>query len=411
MTELNRWIRVAAVGAVVPLAACGDLLSVEAPGRISDEDLNTLNAFPALVAGMAWDLTNAYDATVLYTSTIASGELWHSGSYAITEEARGILVPEDMNGEWASMQQARWVAENGIERMRAVFEDAGRGDAFARSPLVAKAYLYAGLSNRLLGESVCSTAIDGGAEQPHTVHFSRAQEHFTRAIEIGQAAGSSEVVDAARAGRASVRAWQGDWAGAVTDAEAVPVDHVFEVIFNQENANDLWIETHARPEFTVWNTPLQAAPDDPRAPWIVVLLANGDTATGANGATPFFRQLKYAETGADVAATKGTEMLVLRAEAALRDNDIQGAFALLNEAREFHDMDALAAPTSIEAAWDVLQSERLATLWLEGRHFWDVRRFFEAGPSSPMYNPFLEGRDTCFPISENERRSNPNLGL
>jgi hypothetical protein len=410
MSTSNRWVRRAAIGALLPLAACGDILNVEAPGRIADESLNDLQAFPALVAGMSFDLTEAYDATVLYTLPIASGELWHSGSYSITEEARGVLKPEDMNDEWEEIQQARFVAEAGIERMREVFESAGQANRFATSPLVAQAYLYAGLANRLAGENFCSTAIDGGEEQPHAVHFSRAQEQFTRAIEIGEMSGKAgSVVDAAFAGRASVRAWQGDWAGAVQDAQRVPVDHRFDVVFNTENANDLWVETHQRPEFTVWNTPLQAHPDDPRAPWTVVLLANGDTATGANGSTPFFRQLKFPETGADVAATKGTEMLVLRAEAALRNNDIAGAFDLLNQARAFYKMEPLDAPASLEAAWDVLQHERLATLWLEGRHFWDVRRFFEAGPGSPMFNPFLEGRDKCIPISEEERKSNPNL--
>ena len=406
----NACVRIGALATLLPLMACGDILNVEAPGRIADENLNSLSAFPALVAGMSFDLTNAYDATVLYTLPIASGELFHSGSYSITDEASGVLLPEAMGGEWASMQQARWVAEQGIERMRMVFEDVGRPDEFDSSPLVAEAFLWAGLSNRLLGENLCSTVIDGGEEQPHTIHFGRAEGQFTRAIEIGQAAGEQDVVHAAYGGRASVRAWQGQWDAAVQDAQEVPIGFEWLVFFNVENANNLWVETHQRPEFSVWNTVFDNAPDDPRIPWDTVFTEAGAIAAGANGTTPFYQQNKYNETGDDVPAVKGTEMLVLRAEAALREGNIEQAFTMLNEARAFYGMDPLAVPATLEEAWDILQFERGATLWLEGRRFWDVRRWFEAGPDSPMYHSFLEGRDTCLPISEEERRSNPNLG-
>ncbi len=409
MNRLAKWTRIGALSALIPFAACSDILNVEAPGRIADENLNALSAFPALVAGMSADLSDAYDASVLYTHTIASGELFHSGSYAITDEARGVLNAEDMEDEWEEIQQARFVAEDGIERMQRVFGELGQADAFQSSPLVARAYLLAGLANRLAGETFCSTSINGGEEQPNTIHFGRAEEQFTRAIEIGQAAGVRDVVSAAYGGRASVLAWQDKWDAAVQDAQQVPVGFEYLVFFNPEDANDLYIETHQRPEFTVWGTPIEDHPDDPRVPFEIVRKNDGTVATGANGSTPFYKQMKYAEPGADVPAVKGTEMLVLRAEAALRTGDIAQAFNLLNEARAFYNMEPLTAPGTLEVAWEVLRFERLATLWLEGRHLWDVRRFFEAGPGSPMYDPFLEGRDTCLPISEEERKANPNL--
>jgi hypothetical protein len=358
---------------------------------------------------MSSDLSDAYDASVLFTVPIISGELFHSGSYGITEQARGIIRPEDVNNEWEEIQQARFVAENGIERMQRVFEEVGRGAAFESSPLVARAYLLAGLSNRTAGELFCSTAIDGGEEMPNEIHFERAEQQFTRAIEIGQAANVKNIVNAAYGGRASVRAWQGKWAAAVQDAQQVPVDAEYLVIFNNEDENGLFTETHRRPEFSVVNTPIEDHPNDPRVPFEIVKNADGSVATGANGSTPFYRQLKYTEPGSDVPAVKGTEMLVLRAEAALRDGDFAQMTSLLNEARAFFDMEPLSVPSSAEEAWDVLQYERLATLWLEGRYFWDVRRFFAAGPGSPMYVSFLEGRDKCIPISEEERKANPNL--
>jgi hypothetical protein len=398
-----------AAAALLPLGACDNLLDVESPGRIADEDLNDPEAILGIIAGMSGDLTEAFD-DILQTISVSAGELHHGGSYDLSEIPRGVIRPEDVDGEWEEMQQARWVAENGLERIQGVLEDAGRGASFNTSPLVARGFLLAGLANRTLGENVCSTVIDGGEEQPHTIHFQRAEEQFTRAIQIGQAAKNVEVVEAAFGGRASVRAWQGNWAGAVEDAKQVNPAIVYYAIFNTSDLrNDLAYETHNRPEYTVANTIFERHSNDPRIPWDTIFDRAGQIARGANGQDLFFQQNKYVTEGDDVPVVKGTEMLVLRAEAALRDNDIAQAFALLNEARAVYNMAPLPAPSSIREAWTTLHFERSATNWLEARRFWDLRRWHAAGEGSPMFHAFLEGRDKCIPISEEERKANPNL--
>ncbi len=411
MMSMSRCARYGLLVAGLPLAGCSGLLDVESPGRIADDDLNEVDAIPGLVIGMSSDLMEAYDAS-LDDISLAALELWHGGSYDYADIPRGIILPEDVNGEWAQMQQARWVAEQGIERIKAMPAFA---DEFNSSALVARAYLLAGFANRLLGENVCETAIDGGPREPHTVHFERAVEQFTTAITIGTAAEDDDIVTAAHAGRASAVAWLGDWDGAVNDAAEVPTDFVYFVLFGTEDDNDIHFETFNRPEYTVYLTEFMDHPDDPRAPWRTVFEADGDTAKGANGATPFLQQRKYEETGADVAAVKGTEMLVLRAEAELREGDIAAAIDLLNEARAFYEMDAIATPATLEEAWEILFYERGATTWLEGRRLWDLRRWYEE--TGPGHNDWRaekspsagQLRDVCFPISENELRSNPNL--
>ena len=149
-----------ALGLSVSFTACGKLFDVESPGRIADENLNQPDAAPGLVVGMSYDLASAMNGT-LQTLALASGELWHGGSYDFGDIPRGIIQPEDVNGDWASMMQARWVTEHGIERI-ASFTDPAQ---FAKSPLVARAYLLAGFANRLIGEAVCETVHDGGAAE------------------------------------------------------------------------------------------------------------------------------------------------------------------------------------------------------------------------------------------------------
>jgi hypothetical protein len=103
-------------------------------------------------------------------------------------------------------------------------------------------------------------------------------------------------------------------------------------------------------------------------------------------------------------------MLILRAEAALRQAtpDINAAFGLINQQRAFYNLAALPVPAALAEAWTTLQKERGAVTWLEARRLWDLRRWHaETGPS---HNSFLDNRDECIPISQEERQANPNLG-
>lgn len=409
LTIIARARRVALIAALAPAAACGEFLEVTNPGPIEDEALNDPDAVPGLVVGMSGDLSLVLDDIIMLNS-VAGDDLAHGGSY--TQPGlffRGIIEPEDVNYEWAASHRARWVAEQGVERIKSVL-----GDNYDASVHAARANMFAGFANRNLGENMCDAVIDKGPREDHAVHFSRAEAYFTEAIRIATAADNDEVLNASLAGRASVRAWQGNWAGAVADAAQVPTDFVFAAKYSDNSSrenNDLRGETHFRREYTVYSTPWANVFDDPRVPWDTIFDKSGAVAKGQDGKTPFFRQEKFTEIGSDIPLAKGTEMRILEAEAALRAGGLAGIprmVTLLDEARAFYGMGGVAVPTTLEAAWDLLQFERAATLWLEGRRFWDLRRFFEE--TGPAHIDFLEGRDSCIPISREELQSNPNLG-
>ncbi|HEX7119627.1 MAG TPA: RagB/SusD family nutrient uptake outer membrane protein [Longimicrobiales bacterium] len=410
---MNRYgtrFRAGALAAILPLAACSDFFDVQSPGTIPDENLNSRDAVESLVVGMSYDMASAMDGSLEFLS-LASGDLWDSGSYGYGEWARGIWDEDDINGEWATMHQARWVAEDGIRRIQAdptIMSE----EEFYSSPLIARAHVFAGIANRQLGENMCVAVIDGGPAQDRSVHFSRAESYFDTAIQIATAAGDDELLYAAYGGRASVRAWQGDWAGAVADASMVPDDFVYYAFVEQPYTdNNVAYETHVRYEYTVYNTEFASHYGDPRIPWDTLYTDDGEIQTGANGATPVFQQNKYPSQNSDIPLVKGTEMLVLRAEAELRNgaSGIPAATALLNRARAVYGMAELAEPATLEEAWDILHYERSATVWLEGRRLWDLSRWFAAGPGDPSYHPFLEGRATCIPISKEERDANENF--
>ncbi len=406
MNVTRRWYRMAALAAFVPLAACSDILSldVEAPGRIADSDLNSIDAIPGIVAGMSYNLTDAVDVT-LQDVVMAGGEIGHGGSYDFGAIPFGVFTTDasGWDAEFNDMSQARWVAEAGLRRIADILEPA----QFERNADVARGYLLGGYANRLMGELQCRTTIDNGPDLPHTEHFARADSLFTRAIQVGTAAGVTNIVRAAYGGRASVRASQGRWSEAVADAGQVPLDFTYSAIFSVALDNDFQYETNDRREFSLYGTMWADIPDDPRAPWDIPLDSKGEPLKGQDGQTPFYHQLKYTDPGDDVPLTHGPEMRVLQAEAALRNSDYASAEALLNQARERWGMDPLTLPTTPAAAWAVLRYERYATLWLEGRRLWDMRRWHAEG--APMADPFAQDRDLCFPIGTEELRSNPNV--
>ncbi|MEO7366507.1 MAG: RagB/SusD family nutrient uptake outer membrane protein [Gemmatimonadaceae bacterium] len=402
-TIIHNSARRMAALAIAALVCSACDLSVSNPGPIQDDQLNAATAVPGLVNGMSGDLSFAV-GTYIDRGALASGELTESGNFAAEQQFYiGVIRPEDVNADWSNMQQARWSAENGIQRMKTVL-----GTAFETNVDTPRAYLYAGFANRLLGENVCTGVIDGSGAQSDSVYFQRADSQFTRAYTIAKALNNTAVANAALGGRASIRAWLGDWNGAVADAILVPNTFVFNAIFGTGTArenNDLANQTISRRETTVFGTRFATIFKDPRTPWDTVKTTSGSVQTGQDGKTKFFRQTKYTSLGSSVPLVKGAEMLLLRAEAALRNGDITGMTTLINQERALYTgLTAVPAPANVTDAWTLLQNERGSVTWLEGRRLWDLRRWLIAGT-----NTFLATRSKCIPVSTNEVAANPNI--
>ncbi len=411
MTRTRMLRVVAAIAAVGSFAACKGYLDVTNPGPILDAALFTPSAVPPLVVGMSSDLSNEYDELTRFSS-ITGDESGHGGSYA--PEAlwvRGIIQPEDVNGLWAAMHSTRFETESGIDRIKGIV-----GFDYDHSALAARANMLAGIADRTLGEFACYGVIDNGPAENRIIYFQRAEGYFTEAIRLAKQATSAaapndppSVLSASYAGRASVRAWQGNWTAAVTDAALVPTSFHYDAIFSTNSGrenNSLVQETHVRREFSIYGSQWATVFNDPRVPWDTIKTSSG-IQKGQNGVTPFFREEKYTSLASPIPLVHGTEMLMLRAEAALRTNDIPGAFALINQQRAFYKMAPLAAPALIANAWATFETEKGATVWLEARRLWDLQRWNAA--TGPSHNAFLDDRDKCIPISRNEMQSNRNL--
>jgi hypothetical protein len=417
----------------VGVAACD--FEVVNPGRILEEDLNVEDAVNALVTGMAADFAEEYDDTAFLIAR-ATDEMAGSGSYNETNFfRRGLIYADNVNPEWEGLQRGRWVAEDGLRRMR----DDMEGYTFGGDVPTARAYLFAGLANVSIGEVFCYTTVSAGAPLggvpegegalPPSEAFQRGLNFLAEAITHGTTAGAQFVVDAAHGARAQAYVGLGDWTNAVAEAQQVATDFVYEAIFSgnsDREYNEIWDETHRREEMSAYDTYAATFdPPDPRAPYTNCPATGDCEETGADGITPYWRQEKLDDRGSDIPVVKGTEMRLIEAEAALRNSDLATAITRMNEVRTFYGLaDLTPAPASLDEGWIALDHERHLTLWLEARRLHDLRRWDAEDRSTLPGVRFLRGlvplagddmdpsiskRAACVPISFSECLSNPSL--
>lgn len=276
-------------------------------------------------------------------------------------------------------------------------------------------------------ENFCDAVIDGGPREPRSVYYERAIARFDQA----RAHGSSEVAMAATAARASVKAFLGDWNGAVADATTVPDDFVFHMPYHSTEGTT----THNRIQFASQAEPYKAHTQkftkyeeyslsdnnpngDPRVPFRVTD-ETGDAAVQCCGQVPWWPQTKYPEPGADIPLSKGAEMRLIEAEAMLIAGDWRGAMGRINGLREAAGVEAATASNALET-WTALKRERGIVLWLEGRRLGDFFRWnrdnapgdrhpLEVPSGSQNEGSHLIQQDLCFPIARSEIDTNDNL--
>jgi starch-binding outer membrane protein, SusD/RagB family len=418
------------------LAACD--FSVVNPGPVADMYLDHPGAWEGIVNGANRALSFAiasgtgnglgYDAAMITREIHPSGATGSYGHSVFTQ--RGFLTAEDASTPVDRGQEARWLAENAVSRLR----EAMGPDSFKVTVVGARALLLTGYSNRLLGEHVCETVIDGGPAQSFKIHFTRAEAAFTEALAVAQAAKNTTLANAALAGRASVRTWLGNWTGAAADAALVPAGFKYETQFNaleRDQHNSFYYATSGPSgpfiTFTVWHTWYADNFDqfkDPRTPYAKYAstpLAPGGVGDlgdgrGVIGRVPYYQQKKHPDYSSPIRLSSYQEAQLIVAESKLRAGDWQGALTIINAIRTGVGVTPRTAANATET-WTWLKLEKLTEFWLEGRTMGERRRWLGDGadPVAPGPLPDLlrmddrAGKDRCYPISLSETQTNPNF--
>jgi hypothetical protein len=361
------------------LVACDGLLDVSDPNNITADELD--GNLPLVANGVEGAVHDVLDGWVLNQALLAD-VYQNTGTYEGIEDVDHGHALHAMDGAGVAWSRALWFANDAEERFKRVLGEA----TAASSPLTAQVRLANGLVHLYIGMTFCEWTLEsGGAVATDAEVLARADDLLTEALATARAAGSPDHATAAQASRAVARLLRDDWLGAEADAAAIPAGFSYDARFSLESENGLvrlsnnnyekaaglmynwWplIEISNRPGFM--RDPWSGEPD-PRLP------VHFDGALADDNMTPYRGQRKYASLGDDIPIAHSDHMQLIIAESAARNGDYAGATAILNQLRAAVGLPGHAVPASADVMGELILSERLAELFLEGYRLVDLHR-------------------------------------
>ena len=476
--SMRSTIRSIALGVMVIVATSCDT-TVTNPGPVTDSYISDRNAASALVLGAGRALSQGMN-WISYTGAAVTREIHpagSTGSFGITGSWQyGHLADgdPDLDVHWEQMQRGRWLAEEAVRRLIAMQPPtAGQLQTPAQYYLLLQqAYLYAGFANKLLGENICYSVIDGGPRTPGAHFFTRSEAAFTSALAVSftgvtltaaQTTTLNSQIAAATGGRAAARLGIGTAAAlSAADADAAAelalaspggANMVFNMpYYTTDDAirnRIFWSSGNTRESgsayraHTQWNTwylqyrygSSTAAPGTPviadtRVSAVTSTQTQGDAAIDCCGKVSFFPEAKYTASTSNIKLVNGREMNLIRAEVELLKGttaNMATVLGFINAARANAGAPAVTT-TDVSCAsncpdvWRLLKRERGIELWLEARRLGDFRRWKAKGASDfGTYDPlesigagvkgapsYLTSQDLCFPVAMSEKRTNTN---
>src|SRR3954462_11155373 len=242
-TDMKRTITAVAALSVVA-SACSEITSLkqENPGLLSVETLYVPANATLLVNGAISDFECAYSRYVVgsglfadeFTVGISQTGNFDYDARRLTTNATygtnncGSPTPSSAQqpGIYTPLSTARATADTAAVKLEG-WTDAEVGPT--RQKLIGQAYSYAGLSLVLLGEGMCSAAINLGPEIQSPALFTEAVARFTKAIAAATAANDQTTLNLARLGRARALLNLGgaaNLAAAAADAALIPAAFV-----------------------------------------------------------------------------------------------------------------------------------------------------------------------------------------
>ena len=397
-------------------SACDSLLDVDNPSRVPAESLDDPALAPVLEAAALQQFQCAF-AQYVATSGMLSGEYLSANAFVDNHiwEWRGVTEIKQNPGScpgargttsmgfYTPLQQARFQLDDLERRMQATT------DALVptRARILTETAAYGGYAYLLLGEGMCSMAVDNGPEITRAQTFALAEERFTAAITRATALNDASLRNMATVGRARTRLNRNNLTGAAADAALVPAGFVRNAEFSEvavTRENRLF-------NLTIRNDYLSVAPEyrgltvgtntpDPR-----VRVTNLNR-NGSDNATPIWQQQKFIGTGAvSLPIASYAEAQLILAEA----TGGEAGLAAINRVRALST--GVPALTAVPADFTALVlEERRRQLFSEGHRYGDMLRknlpFVSTGVNrkGQSYSNL-----TCVPLPDVETRNNPNL--
>jgi SusD/RagB-like outer membrane lipoprotein len=434
MRHMRSAVLFVAAAGVVGLFGCKDVLKVQNPQAFTDEATDNPLLLPAVASGAEGDFQVSLDNLFIF-SGLLSDEFWHVGAWVDWQDvSTGKIRPNwpqnnsnTFNDAENNMLLARGTAESAAKRFERVMKDTAH-----TSPLFVTTELTRAWVDLYLAMSVCQLpAAANGAMVSDTVIFKQAADTFAAMIPIIQSAHFQTPAERqtrlnqANAGAARANLMLGNYAAALSYAQAVPVGFKYDAVYslnsgfqnnqmaNQGNAN----YNRSYSIRGIWNQYIDTIAGQMRDPYSGALdprlLLGHDNNNargydkGTDGVTKFFSINKYPSYSSPISITKSEEMNLIIAEVRWRQGNFTDAVAALNINRAGVLLPPMAVPTTGDVSTkvrDLILQERFAVLFGEGARLNDLYRF------GLIKERLGAGRATKLPLSRTEQLGNPKIG-
>jgi hypothetical protein len=425
MMKLSNKVAVAA-GAVV-LAACSTsrYLDVTSPNSVPVGIFDQPTSATLMVNSAIGDFECAIGAAVvvegIISDDLADAQLgaaqWPYDRRDANTQTNGIYGTSGCTsnqgpGIYTPLSTARFSNENAINKLTA-WSDAQVPN---RTTLLAKASLYDAFSYGMLGMSMCQAAFDLGPAVDQKGMFALAEKRFTDAITFGTTAGLTDVVNAAYVGRARMRLYQGNSAGAIADAQLVPKGFVYNSTTDaadNRRYNRVFAVTQQTGNYTVepvsMNLLTENGEADPRSAVVVTSVRPADSKTVISVPKKFSAATTAAGDAIPLPLARYEEAQLILAEA-------QGgasAVAIINAMRATVSLKPYTGGTDAASIKNLVIDERRRVLFAEGFRNYDIERFSltlvpAIGTTYPRVGGTY-GNTTCLPLPDVERFNNPSI--
>lgn len=430
----GRRIALAAAALAVLAAACSEITSLkqENPGTLSVETLYVPTNAPLLVNGAIGDFECAFNRYVVGSGLFAdevtvaiaatanfdydARRLSTNATYGTNNCGSPTPSSSQQPGIYSPLSVARATADTAAAKLE------GWTDAQVpnRSKLIGLSYAYAGYSLTLLGEGMCSAALNLGPEIQSPALFAEAVTRFTKAIAAATTANDVTTLNLARLGRARAMLDLGgaaNLAAAAADAALIPATFVVNTspdAVNSRRQNTVFI-TISQSSFSTVDPTFRnvlvpgGTTQDPRV--LVTGLNRNGTATGSR----LFIPAKHSTVSSPIRVASYAEAQLIIAENAAVTGNLAEAEAAINRARaRTAGLPAYALPsgaTSTDVRTQIIE-ERRREFFLEGHRLGDMRRYgiaFTPAAGTAYQYGGVYGTQTCFPLPDVERINNPTI--
>ncbi|HWZ57366.1 MAG TPA: RagB/SusD family nutrient uptake outer membrane protein [Gemmatimonadaceae bacterium] len=276
-----------------------------------------------------------------------------------------------------------------------------------RVKLIGQTAAYTGYALTLMGETMCAGAIDGGPQITPDSLLGLADAHFTLAITNATAANDPTTLQMALLGRARERLDRGQAANAKVDAQSVDPGFVKNATYDAtglRRENRLYTVMNRDYFYSVqqpfWHVTFAGVPDTIRVKVDSLVKGDGTPLIGQDNSTQIRTALKFPTVSTPIAIARGTEALLIIAEA---DNDAGATAGAVSIINTLHTSAGLPPYASVNK--DSVQAqivfERASEFFLEGHRLADIIRYklpLNPPAGTPFYLGGTYGSQLCFPL-------------